>query len=94
MLQDGLEIPDKAEFYSGLIELFNDGWFYAVKIECSCPEDLLVRHTNYKNNGQLIAPSKAIIMNALHVLVAHREQIQPGTNMFYYWDPSHEANPY
>ena len=88
------KLQAKAEFYAPLIELFNDGWFYAVKIERICPEPLLDRHPGYRTNGQLIAPSRAIVMDALHVRVVHQKQIQPGTNMFYYWDPSHEANPF
>ena len=80
-------------FYASLIELFNDGWFYAVKLEIFCPEDQLRRHANYRVNGQLVAPPRAIIIDAVHVQVIHQEQIPPSRHMYYYWDPYHEANP-
>ena len=36
----------RAEFYAALIELFNDGWSYAVKLELLFPEDQLRKHPN------------------------------------------------
>ena len=69
----------RAEFYS-----VNDGLFYAVNIKFRCPEDQLRKHSNFKTNGQLVAPSRAIIIDAVLVQVIHRDQIQPSRHVFCY----------
>ena len=41
-----------AESYSGLIELFNDGWFYSVKLELRCPSDRVRNHPTTRATGR------------------------------------------
>ena len=89
------ETQDKhnAAFYSSLIELFNDGWFYAVKLELLCPWGALKRRHSFARNGQHTAPSNKVIIDAIHVQIIERSQIDSSKGVFFYWDPYHEANP-
>ena len=75
------------ESYSALAELFNNGWFFAVKLDLLCPSAMVTRHPNYKNNGQLVAPADSIIIDEAHVRIITRTQIEPGESIFFYWDP-------
>ena len=82
-----------AESYSGLVELFNDGWFYAVKLELLCPSDRVRSHSSYKSNGQKVAEANSVIIDAIHVRIVNRTHLQPSEAVFFYWDPLHVANP-
>ena len=82
-----------AEFYCCYVELFSDGWLYAVKLELLCPGVDLKKHANFAKNGQLIAPYNKIIIDAIHVRVVGKNQIEPSTGIFHDWGPLHEASP-
>ena len=77
----------RAEYYAILIELFNDGWFHAVKLDILCPEDKLRKHGNHAKNGQLVALARDIIIDAVHVQIINVNQIPASRNIYYYWDP-------
>ena len=64
------------DFYSGLVELFNDGWFYAVKLELVCPSDRARNRPNFKNNGQKVADANSVTIEAIHVRIVNRAQLQ------------------
>ena len=83
----------RPEFYSGLVELFNDGWFYAVKLELVCPFDRVRNHPNFRTNGQKVADANSVVIEAIRVRIVNRTQLQTGEAIYFYWDPLHEANP-
>ena len=60
---------------------------------CNAPWDALAKHSNFARNGQYIAPSGKVIIDAIHVQIIERTQIDPSKGVFFYCDPYHEANP-
>ena len=61
-----------AESYSSLMELFNDGWFYAVKLELLCPPDRARKRPIFGRNGQMVAEAGSAILGAIHVRIVNR----------------------